>query len=76
MPWRLDEPHASGGHARMIALEIIRFQKQENRPPVWSPMRAAWAGVSARAKSRPQPPLGGRTTTQRLPPPSGVSSQS
>lgn len=24
MPWRFNEPHAGGGHARMIALEIIR----------------------------------------------------
>jgi len=32
MSWRLNEPYAGGGHAPMIALEIIRFEKQENSP--------------------------------------------
>ena len=32
MPWPLNEPHTGGGHARMIAVEIIRFQEQENPP--------------------------------------------
>ena len=32
MPWPLNEPHAGGDHARMIALEIIRFQEQEDPP--------------------------------------------
>lgn len=30
MPWRLDETHAGGHHARMIALEIICLQKKED----------------------------------------------
>ena len=30
MPWCLDEPHAGSRHARMIALEIIRLEEQED----------------------------------------------
>jgi hypothetical protein len=77
MPWLLNEPHAGCDHGRMIAIEIIRLREQEDPSPGLVTMRATWAGPSARANSRPElAPPGGRTTTQRLPPPSGVSSQS
>lgn len=32
MPWLLNEPHAGCDHARMIAIEIIRLQEQEDSP--------------------------------------------
>jgi hypothetical protein len=65
MPWLLNEPHSGCDHARMIAIEIIRCQEQEDPTP--------GLVTNACQLGRTVSP---RTTTQRLPPPSGVSSQS
>jgi hypothetical protein len=49
---------ALGQHRRMVAGEIVGFEKQATRPPVWSPIarnlarRRPWRAADARALHR------------------------
>jgi hypothetical protein len=69
----LEEANARGQHPLLVAGEVVGLQEQNTRARRLVADAAACSPL-AFASSKPASDPGGRTTTQRLPPPMSVSS--